>query len=105
MILFKTSHHIECDKSHGRDETNVRSFQQGGSEKFERRTWQVGETFNEYYHDKIIMAIRISIDTDEIIDYVVEGIPDCTVTRSSKAAAFQGCRRSYRGIQEYYAEE
>ena len=41
--------------------------------EFERRTWQVGETFNEYYHDKIIMVNHISIDTNEIIDYVVEG--------------------------------
>jgi len=41
--------------------------------EFERRT---GETFKEYFHDKIIMANRISVDADEIIDYVIDGIPD-----------------------------
>jgi len=58
----------------GRDETNVRFSKMALRKEFERRTWQVGESFNEYYHDKIIMANHISMD--EIIDYIVEGVSD-----------------------------
>ena len=46
-------------------------------------------TFNEYYHDKIVMANRISIDTDEIIDYVVEGIPDVRLCDQARLSRFK----------------
>lgn len=44
--------------------------------KFEQRTWRVGETFTEYYYDKIILTNRIPIAVDEIVNYVVDGVPD-----------------------------
>ncbi|EZA51983.1 hypothetical protein X777_09442 [Ooceraea biroi] len=44
--------------------------------QFEQRIWKRDETFSSYFHDKIILANRVPLDNDEIIDYVIEGIPD-----------------------------
>lgn len=44
--------------------------------QFEQRTWKRDETFNSYLHDKMILANRIPIDTEETFEYVIEGIPD-----------------------------
>lgn len=44
--------------------------------EFEARIWRKGESFGDYYHDKIILVIRIPIAEDEILDYIVEGVTD-----------------------------
>ncbi|KMQ87578.1 hypothetical protein RF55_13099 [Lasius niger] len=44
--------------------------------KFEERTWRMNESFTSYYHDKIILANRVPIEDDEVVDYVIDGIPD-----------------------------
>jgi len=43
--------------------------------KFEERMWKRDETFHEYFHEKVIMGNRVPID-DEMLEYVIEGIPD-----------------------------
>ena len=55
-------------------------------------------TFNEYYHDKIVMANRISIDTDEIIDYVVEGIPDVRLCDQARLLRFKNLIEAFENI-------
>jgi len=37
--------------------------------------WKREETFHQYVHEKVILANRIPISDDEIIDYIIEGIP------------------------------
>lgn len=44
--------------------------------QFEQRIWKRDETFSAYLHDKVIIANRIPIDNEEIMEYVIEGIPD-----------------------------
>lgn len=44
--------------------------------QFEQRVWKRDETFSSYMHDKVILANRTSIDEDELIEYIIEGIPD-----------------------------
>ncbi|XP_029169579.1 uncharacterized protein LOC114939432 [Nylanderia fulva] len=44
--------------------------------EFESRTWKSGESFCDYYHDKMILANRVPIAQDEILDYVIEGVSD-----------------------------
>jgi len=44
--------------------------------EFESLIWKGGEPFCDYYHDKMILANRIPIAEDEIIDYLIEGMPD-----------------------------
>lgn len=44
--------------------------------EFEGRVWKYGESFSEYLHDKIILANKVPVAEDEVVDYIVEGIPD-----------------------------
>lgn len=44
--------------------------------KFEACTWKRSETFREYVHEKVIMGNRIPIAMDEMIEHVIDGIPD-----------------------------
>lgn len=43
---------------------------------FEARKWKYGETFIDYYNEKIMLSNKIGIDDDELIDQIIEGIPD-----------------------------
>jgi len=43
--------------------------------QFEERMWKREETFHQYVHEKVILANCIPISDDEIIDYIIEGIP------------------------------
>lgn len=43
--------------------------------EFEQRMWQAGESFVEYYHSKTILANR-PIDDNELVDYIIDDIPD-----------------------------
>jgi len=35
---------------------------------FEKRKWRSGETFAEYYHEKVVFANRASVDEEELVD-------------------------------------
>lgn len=43
---------------------------------FEARVWKKDETFREYVHEKMIMGNRVPIGVDEMMDYIIDGIPD-----------------------------
>lgn len=42
--------------------------------QFEEHIWKRDETFHQYVHEKIILANRVPISEDEIIDYIIDGI-------------------------------
>lgn len=44
--------------------------------KFEDRIWRHDETYADYYHEKIILANQVSISTNEILSYLIRGIPN-----------------------------
>ncbi|XP_011884081.1 PREDICTED: uncharacterized protein K02A2.6-like [Vollenhovia emeryi] len=44
--------------------------------KFEERVWRKTESFHDYVHEKVILANRISVSDDDVVGYIVEGIPD-----------------------------
>lgn len=56
--------------------------------RFEARTWKKGETFHDYVHEKVIMANRISVSDDEIIGYIIEGIPDMNLRDLARVQGF-----------------
>lgn len=55
---------------------------------FENRIWKNGEAFGDYLHDKIILANRVPVDSLEIIDYVIEGIPDPSLRDQARIQRF-----------------
>ncbi|XP_043496431.1 uncharacterized protein LOC122520413 [Polistes fuscatus] len=44
--------------------------------RFQERVWKRDESFSDYFHEKIILANRIEIDEEEMIEFVIAGIPD-----------------------------
>jgi len=44
--------------------------------KFERRMWQLRESFSNYYHEKMILTNQVPIEDNELVDYLIEGISD-----------------------------
>jgi len=44
--------------------------------RFEERVWNGEEIFRDYLHDKKILANRVPIERTELINYIIEGIPD-----------------------------
>lgn len=56
--------------------------------RFEARTWKKGETFHDYVHEKVIMANRISVNDDEILGYIIDGIPDMHLRDLARVQGF-----------------
>jgi len=44
--------------------------------KFEERIWKRDETFANYYHEKTILANQVPINTNEMVSYLIRGIPN-----------------------------
>lgn len=56
--------------------------------KFENRTWGKDESFHEYVHEKTIMGNRVPIDQGELIEYVMDGIPDAALRDQARIQRF-----------------
>lgn len=56
--------------------------------KFETREWKKEESFNEYWHDKIILGNRISLQENELIEYLVDGIPSDVLRNQARMQSF-----------------
>lgn len=57
--------------------------------KFEARTWKATESFSDYHHDKLIKAYEVPIPEEEIIDYLIESIPDHQLRNQARIQNFQ----------------
>ncbi|XP_073822489.1 uncharacterized protein [Musca autumnalis] len=51
--------------------------------KFERRLWKSDEQFNDYCNDKVRLASKLKLDEDELLEYVIEGIPNVQLRRQT----------------------
>ncbi|XP_076398246.1 FU domain-containing protein T48 isoform X3 [Megachile rotundata] len=56
--------------------------------KFELRKWITNESFNEYFHDKLILANRVPVPDEEIVDSAIDGIPDQTLRNQARLCNF-----------------
>ena len=57
--------------------------------EFEARVWQHSEKFCDYYHDKLILGNRVPISEEEIVDYIVDGIPDEQIQNQARIQCFK----------------
>lgn len=57
--------------------------------KFEERQWKKGETFSEYMHEKVILGNRIPIEEDEVVEYIVDGIPDPILKNQARVSGLK----------------
>ncbi|XP_029171737.1 uncharacterized protein LOC114941060 [Nylanderia fulva] len=78
--LHSRAEHITMTFDHLLDELRAMFFRRQSKvttrKKFEERVWRKGETFQEYFHEKIILGNHVSIEEDEMLEYLIEGIPD-----------------------------
>ncbi|KAI4481937.1 hypothetical protein M0804_008956 [Polistes exclamans] len=51
---------------------------------FEERVWRKDESFHEYVHNKVILGNKVPIHENEIVDYIIEGIPDANLKNQAK---------------------
>ncbi|XP_070168810.1 uncharacterized protein [Polyergus mexicanus] len=56
--------------------------------RFESRVWKKEETFQEYIYDKTIMGNRVPIERDELLDYVIDSIPDIALRDQARIRGF-----------------
>lgn len=56
--------------------------------KLEKRSWHSDEPFSEYYYDKVILASKLSIDEDELVDCVIDGIPEIPLRNQARMHRF-----------------
>lgn len=56
--------------------------------EFEERTWQANENFGDYYHDKLILANKVPVNEDELVDYLIDGIRDVRLQDQARMQSF-----------------
>jgi len=56
--------------------------------RFEKRSWRNDESFSDYYYDKVILAGRTSVDEDELIDFIIDGIPEEHLRNQARMQCF-----------------
>ncbi|XP_055921593.1 uncharacterized protein LOC129952793 isoform X2 [Eupeodes corollae] len=65
-----------------------RSSQVQQKRVFELKKWLQNETFQDYFQEKIILGNRLQMREGEIIEYILEGIPDERLISSAKLQCF-----------------
>lgn len=68
--------------------------------EFENRVWIPGETFSEYFHKKLILANKVPIDEEEIVDYLIEGIPVKAIKHQAMMQQFVNKESMLKAMQE-----
>lgn len=57
--------------------------------EFEARVWKSSESFCDYYHEKKILANRVPVAEDELLDYTIEGVTDMQLQNQVRLVNFQ----------------
>ena len=68
--------------------------------EFENRVWLSSETFSEYFHKKLILANKVPIDEEEIVDYLIEGIPVKVIKHQAMMQQFVNKEAMLKAMQE-----
>lgn len=68
--------------------------------KFEKRLWKTSETFTEYFHDKFVLGNTLSIEEDEMIEYIIEGIPDVQIRNQAIIQRFRDKASFLKAFQD-----
>ena len=67
---------------------------------FEGRYWKHGEKFSEYVHDKVIMGNRVPVDKEEIIDHIIDGIPDALLKNQARMQSFESVAELLKAFEK-----
>ena len=66
--------------------------------QFEKRSWRYDESFTDYYYDKVILADKVPVDKDELVDFIIDRIPETHLRNQARMHRFGGKEepRSFR---------
>ena len=56
--------------------------------KFKNRSWKASESFNDSFHEKLILANTASVDEEDLIDYIVGRIPNSSLRNQARIQRF-----------------
>ncbi|XP_070075110.1 uncharacterized protein [Drosophila takahashii] len=56
--------------------------------KFEQRKWQQTERFAMYFEEKMMLAQPINLDTDELLEQIIEGVPSANLRDQARIQRF-----------------
>lgn len=57
--------------------------------QFEERMWKSEETFSTYFYEKIILANRVPVEEEEMLEYLIEGIPNIQIRNQARLQQFE----------------
>ncbi|XP_046866745.1 uncharacterized protein LOC124460272 isoform X2 [Drosophila willistoni] len=72
---------------------------------FEQRNWKFGEKFAVYLDDKLMLANNINIDEEELLDKVIEGIPDKGLRTQARIQCFANPKQMLAAFAEIHLED
>jgi len=67
--------------------------------EFENKMWQQGETFAEHFHKKLILANKVPIEEEEIVDYLIDGIPVKSIKHQALMQQFRDKETMLRAME------
>lgn len=67
--------------------------------KFESRILRTDESFNDYCHDKLILASHVALKESEITDCIIDGIPDPRLRDQAQMHSFDSPATLSRAFQ------
>ncbi|XP_016997459.3 uncharacterized protein [Drosophila takahashii] len=68
--------------------------------KFENRQWNAGETFGSYADDKVMLAQSIYMEPEEMLDCIIEGIPNQGLRNQAHMQCFENVRQMKRAFAD-----
>lgn len=67
---------------------------------FESRLWRRGEPLSEYFYEKVILANRVPIDDEELVEQIISGIPDIALRNQADMQGFSTKRELLRAFEK-----
>ena len=71
----------------------------------DHRTWTTNETFCDYYIEKLTLENRINVDSEELIDVLIDGIPNTRLRDQARMNYYENAEELLRAFKKIELEE
>ena len=68
--------------------------------EMEARTWRKNETFCDYYIEKLMLANQINVDAEELVDLLIDGIPDTRLRDQARMNCYENAEELLRAFKK-----
>ena len=73
--------------------------------EMEARTWRRNETFCDYYIEKLTLANQINVDAEELVDLLIDGIPDMRLRDQARMNCYESAEELLRAFKKIGLEQ